>query len=49
MNIKDIEVLGVRESGGAVRLAFEDRSALEVGRDVLVAAGYQVRTRNGGG
>ncbi|HZJ09435.1 MAG TPA: prephenate dehydrogenase [Trueperaceae bacterium] len=49
VNIKDIEVLGVRESGGAVRLAFEDRSALEVGRDVLAAAGYQVRTRNGAG
>lgn len=49
VNIKDLEVLGVREYGGAVRLAFEDRESLDTGRAVLEAAGYQVRTRNGGG
>lgn len=48
VNIKDLEVLGVRESGGAVRLAFEDRDGLERGRGALEAAGYQVHTRNGG-
>lgn len=49
VNIKDLEVLGVRESGGAVRLAFEDRAAMDIGREVLKAAGYQVHSRNGGG
>jgi prephenate dehydrogenase len=48
VNIKDIEVLGVRESGGAVRLAFEDAAAQEAGRRALEAQGYRVRTRNGG-
>ena len=47
MNIKDLEVLGVRESGGAIRLAFEDEDALERGKRVLAAAGYEVRGRNG--
>ncbi|MFO7545799.1 MAG: prephenate dehydrogenase/arogenate dehydrogenase family protein [Trueperaceae bacterium] len=47
VNIKDLEVLGVRESGGAIRLAFEDEDALERGKSVLAAAGYEVRGRNG--
>ncbi len=48
VNIKDLEVLSVRESGGAVRLAFEDAGALAAGRAALEAAGYAVRSRNGG-
>ncbi len=48
VNIKDLEVLSVRESGGAVRLAFEDPSSLAAGRAALEAAGYSVRSRNGG-
>jgi len=47
VNIKDFEVLGVRESGGAVRIAFEDTGALDRGTQVLRGAGYEVRTRNG--
>lgn len=47
VNIKDIEVLSVRESGGAVRLAFEDAAAQEAGRRALEAMGYRVRSRNG--
>lgn len=47
VNIKDLEVLSVRESGGAVRLAFEDGDGLQRGRSALLAAGYQVHTRNG--
>jgi len=49
VNIKDFEVLGVRESGGAVRIAFEEPGALDRGADVLREAGYDVRTRNGNG
>lgn len=49
VNIKDFEVLGVRESGGAVRIAFEEPTALERGSQVLRDAGYEVRTRNGKG
>ncbi|HZW27452.1 MAG TPA: prephenate dehydrogenase [Trueperaceae bacterium] len=48
VNIKDLEVLSVRESGGAVRLAFEDAAAQEAGRRALEALGYKVRGRNGG-
>ncbi len=48
VNIKDLEVLGVRESGGAVRLAFEDPASQEAGKRALEAVGYRVRTRNGG-
>lgn len=47
VNIKDFEVLGVRESGGAVRIAFEGTNALDRGTQVLRGAGYEVRTRNG--
>lgn len=45
VNIKDIEVLGVRESGGAMRLAFADHEALQRGTDALRAAGYEARGR----
>lgn len=51
VNIKDIEVLGVRESGGAMRLAFADHESLLRGTDALRAAGYEARGRgdaNGG-
>ncbi len=51
VNIKDIEVLGVRESGGAMRLAFSDHASLLRGSEALRAAGYEARGRgdpNGG-
>ncbi len=47
VNIKDIEVLGVRESGGAMRLAFADFDALTRGTEALRAAGYEARGRGG--
>jgi len=47
VNIKDIEVLGVRESGGAMRLAFADHDALTRGTEALRAAGYEARGRSG--
>ena len=43
VNIKDIEVLGIREAGGAVRLAFDDEMGLRVGIQALKDAGYEVR------
>jgi prephenate dehydrogenase len=46
VNIKDIEVLGVRESGGAMRLAFADHEALQRGTEALRAAGYEARGRS---
>lgn len=49
INIKDLEVLSVRESGGALRLAFESAEQLRGAAAVLAAGGYQVRMRNGGG
>jgi prephenate dehydrogenase len=48
VNIKDIEVLGIREAGGAVRLAFDDEDGLQRGSEALRAKGYEVRGRNGG-
>jgi len=48
VNIKDLEVLGIRESGGAVRLAFDSAAGLERARQALTAAGYEARSRNGG-
>lgn len=48
VNIKDLEVLGIRESGGAVRIAVESDEALSRARHALEAAGYEARGRNGG-
>lgn len=47
VNVKDIEVLGVRESGGAIRLAFESLDEQERGIVALQAEGYEARSRNG--
>lgn len=49
VNIKDIEVLGIREAGGAVRLAFTDEGGLARGAEALRAAGFEVRGRSGNG
>jgi hypothetical protein len=49
VNIKDIEVLAVRESGGAVRLAFADGASLARGTEALRAAGYEARGRGNAG
>lgn len=49
INIKDLEVLSVRESGGALRLAFDSSEQLRGAAEVLGAIGYQVRYRNGNG
>lgn len=45
VNIKDIEVLSIREAGGAVRLAFDHEEGLRTGTRALQAAGYEVRGR----
>lgn len=45
VNVRDIEVLSVREAGGALRLAFDDEHGLEQGRRALTAAGYEARGR----
>lgn len=45
VNIKDIEVLGIREQGGAVRLAFNDEPQQKRGIQTLANAGYEVVTR----
>ena len=49
VNIKDIEVLGIREAGGAVRLAFDDEEGLRRGTEALRQAGYEARGRGNGG
>ncbi|HKI55567.1 MAG TPA: prephenate dehydrogenase/arogenate dehydrogenase family protein [Trueperaceae bacterium] len=48
VNIKDLEVLGIREAGGAVRIAVESDEALARARRALEDAGYEARSRNGG-
>lgn len=48
VNIKDLEVLAVRETGGAIRIAVESEAALTEAKRALQAAGYEVRQRNGG-
>lgn len=45
VNIKDIEVLGIREAGGAVRLAFDDEDGMRRGIIALRARGYEIRGR----
>ncbi len=45
VNIKEIEVLSIREAGGAVRLAFEDPETLERAVEALRRAGYEARPR----
>ena len=45
VNIKDLEVLSVREAGGALRLAFDDEDGLKRGTQALEAAGYEARGR----
>mgnify|MGYP000155444581 CR=1 FL=1 len=45
VNIKEIEVLSIREAGGAVRLAFEDQDTLERAVVALSAAGFEARQR----
>ena len=49
VNIRDIEVLGIRESDGAIRLAFNDEDGLQRGTETLKAAGYEARARFGNG
>lgn len=49
LNIKDIEILRIREGeGGTLRLAFEDAPALAEAVRILRAKGYQVQERGGG-
>jgi len=45
VNVKEIEVLSIREAGGAVRLAFEDAETLATAVRALRAAGYEARVR----
>ena len=46
VNIRDIEVLKVREGeGGTLRLAFDNREVSEGARQILAAAGFTVRHR----
>jgi len=49
LNIKDIEILRIREGeGGTLRLAFENAPALAEAVRILRAEGYQVQERGGG-
>jgi prephenate dehydrogenase len=51
VNVKDIEVLGIRESGGALRLAFATLDDQRRATGALRDAGYEARVRgdrNGG-
>ncbi len=43
VNIKDIEVLNIRDEGGAVRLGFKSAEEKQAGREVLEAIGYRTR------
>ena len=45
VNIKNLEVLSVREAGGALRLAFDSEDGLREGTRALTAAGYEARER----
>jgi prephenate dehydrogenase len=46
INIKDIEVLGIREAGGALRLSLENEPQMKRAVQVLQNAGYEVMTRS---
>lgn len=48
VNIKDIEVLGIREAGGALRLAFDSLDEQNRAAEVLRAAGFEARVRGNG-
>ncbi len=43
VNIKDIEVLNIREEGGAIRLGFESLEEKTAGKKALERIGYQTR------
>ncbi len=43
LNIKDLEVLTIREEAGAIRLSFATWEERERAREVLLGLGYQVR------
>ncbi|ADL12556.1 prephenate dehydrogenase [Acetohalobium arabaticum] len=45
INISDIELLQVRESGGTLRLAFADGEALKLAEDLLREAGYKLKVK----
>jgi prephenate dehydrogenase len=45
VNIRDLEVLSIREAGGALRLAFDSEEGLKDGTRALTAAGYEARGR----
>jgi prephenate dehydrogenase len=46
VNIKDIEVLAIRDQGGAVRLGFSSLEEAQAAKIVLEASSYLVRGRN---
>jgi prephenate dehydrogenase len=46
INIKDIEVLGIREAGGALRLALESEAQMKRAVQVLEKSGYEVVTKS---
>ncbi|CAM4042591.1 prephenate dehydrogenase [Deinococcus frigens] len=45
VNIKDIEVLAIREEGGALRLGLESAEAVATAAGILRGAGFEVRGR----
>ncbi|WP_102126644.1 prephenate dehydrogenase [Deinococcus planocerae] len=45
VNIKDIEVLAIREEGGAIRLGLESPEDVRRAGEILGAAGFEVRAR----
>lgn len=46
VNIKDIEVLAIREDGGAVRLGLESPEDVQRAAGILTAEGFEVRGRS---
>ena len=45
VNLKDIEVLAIREDGGAIRLGLESPEDVRRAGEILGAAGFEVRAR----